>query len=179
MSDADSLSEMSTISTRLMPKSPSIAEHHRILNANAAHAGNTIATFKAHKVRIDGIEERLEDIEDVKEAIWELKADTKSHTEQVSKTLSDQNRTLSNQDKLLADINLKLVNNSQSSEIKKMIVTGIISLLMAIVTAYCGYTWGHTPDTKYDAPTHQQAVEIDQKIKDFDPDNVKRVNRPQ
>ena len=47
MSDEDSLNEMHVAPQRLMPKSPSLTEHHKILGLHAVHAGNTIATIKA------------------------------------------------------------------------------------------------------------------------------------
>lgn len=178
MSDEDSLSEMNVAPARLMPKSPSLTEHHKVLGLHAVHAGNTISTIKAHKVRIDGIEERLEEVEEVKDVIWDLRADMASHKTSMKEYMDQVNRSMTSQGAIIGDINQKLTTKASDNEIKKMVVAGVLSLLMALVTAYCGYTWGHPSETKYEAPTHQQAQEIDNKLRDMDPDNIKRLYTP-
>ncbi len=178
MSDEDSLSEMHVAPQRLMPKSPSLTEHHKVLGLSAVHAGNTIATLKAHKVRQDNFEERLEDVEQVRNVLWELKADMSSQKEALKEHMDQVSRSLTSQGAIIGDINQKLVGKTSDHEIKKMVIAGVLSLLMAIVTAYCGYTWGHPSETKYDAPTHQQAQEIDNKLREMDPDNIKRQYTP-
>ncbi len=178
MSDEDSLNEMHVAPQRLMPKSPSLTEHHKILGLHAVHAGNTIATIKAHKVRQDTLEERLEEIEDVRDLVWEVKAELASQRE-ANKQQSEQfNKMLISHGDLIGQLGDKLVTQSAGSELKKTIVQGIVAVAIAAVTAYGGYTVGHRPETPvYQAPTHQQAQEIDNKIKEFDPDNLKRLNR--
>lgn len=178
MSDEDSLSEMNATPARLMPKSSSLAEHHRILGLSAVHAGNTIATLKAHKVRHDNLEERLEEIEDVKDTLWGLKADMASQREVMRDHMEQVSKSLTSQGDVIGKIGQTLAENKTNSEIKKMVVAGVISIALAITTAYCGYTFGHQPTTKYEAPTHQQAIEIDRKIQSYDPNNVRHENRP-
>ncbi len=178
MSDEDSLSEMHVAPQRLMPKSSSLTEHHKVLNLSAVHAGNTIATFKAHKTRIDDLEERLEEVEEVKDMLWGLRSDMSSQKESMKEHMDQFSRAITSQGAIIGDINQKLASKSSDNEIKKMVIAGVLSLLMAIVTAYCGYTWGHPSPTKYDAPTHQQAIEIDEKLRAQDPDNIKRQYTP-
>lgn len=179
MSDEDSLSEMNVAPARLMPKSPSLTEHHRILGLSAVHAGNTISTLKAHKVRQDDIEERLEEIEDVRDAVWELKAKMTSQGEAIREHAEQVNKAMASHGDIIGQINQRLATQASNNDLKKTIVTGLIGIIMTAVTAYCGYTWGHSPpELKNDPmPTHQQAQEIDRKIQEFDPENVKRVNR--
>ena len=179
MSDEDSLSEMNVAPQRLMPKSPSLTEHHKILNLSAIHAGNTIATFKAHKVRIDDLYERVEEVECVKDMLSDLRSDMSSQKESMKEHMDQFSRAISSQGAIIGEIGQKLAVKSTDQEIKKMVIAGILSLLMAIVTAYCGYTWGHPSETKYEAPTHQQALEIDRKLREMDPDNIKRQYTPQ
>ena len=148
MSDEDSLSEMNVAPARLMPKSPSITEHHRVLNLSAIHSGNTIATLKAHHVRQNNLEERVEDLEGVKEAVWEIKT-----------KIDSWEKALCSQGDAIGTLSTKIAEQSTSSEIKKAVVTGIFTLLISIVAAYTGYVQGHspTPDTPYREQVHQIA----------------------
>lgn len=160
MSDEDSLSEINSIPQRLMPRSPTVTEHHKVLGANALHAGNTLATFKAHKVRIDDIDERLEGVESVVQQFAKL-----------STELAGVSTALSKHGEIIGQLAVKFENEKAGIDYKKAVVIAIIGLLGTGLTTLGGYWIGHTPaGPSYVAPTHQQALEIDQKLKDMDPD---------
>jgi len=177
MSDEDSLSELNVAPQRLMPKSQSLTEHHRILNLSAVHHGNTLATIKAHKVRQDNLEEEIDAIKNVRDDIWDLKAEMASHREASKEQANQLNKTLADHGALIGQLSEKLVLLSSGNELKKAVVTGIVTVLVAIVTAYGGYTMGHKPDATYEPHTKAQIQQTAEAVKAFDPDNVKRENR--
>lgn len=168
---------MNVAPAKLMPKSPSVAEHHRVLGLAAVHAGNTISTIKAHHIRQNDFEERLEAVEGVHEAVWSLRAELEAQRNAGKETANQINKALSEHGALIGQLNERLVAQSSSSELKKAIVTGIVTVLVAIVTAYGGYTMAHKSDASTDPMTRDQIHQIDEKIKAFDPNNVKRENR--
>jgi chromosome segregation ATPase len=184
MSDEDSLSELNVAPARLMPKSQSLTEHHRTLSLSAVHAGNTISTLKAHKVRMDHIqesvnnlEERIETVEALRDAIYELKSANTANREANREHAEQVNKAMASHGAIIGEINQRLAVNASGMDLKKTIATGVIGLLMTLVTAYCGYTFGHKPDVTYEPHTTHQLEETARKIQEFDPDNMKRVNK--
>ena len=163
MSDEDSLNDMSAIPQRLMPRAASVTEHHKVLGTNAIHAGNTLATFKAHNFRINDIDERVETLEKFAQEMAGIRSE-----------LAGVSSALSAHGKIIGELGVKLENEKAAIDYKKTIVIAVFGLLGTLVTALGGYWIGnaHSPAAgpSYVAPTHQQVLEIDQKLKDMDPD---------
>lgn len=162
MSDEDSLSEMSTAPQRLMPRASSVAEHHRVLGMNAIHAGNTLATIKAHKTRQDDLEERVDTLEQFSREMAGIRTE-----------LAGVSFALSKHGDIIGQLNLEKATEKAAFDYKKSIIIAVIGLLATIVTTLGGYWIGNAHNNSgpsYVAPTHQQAVEIDQKLKDMDPE---------
>jgi hypothetical protein len=183
MSDEDSLNEMSAIPQRLMPKVASITEHHRVLGANALHAGNAIATDKAHKVRIDGVVKRVESLEEFRDGLRDdlsdLKEEMAKQREASTNIANALQVSMAQLGGIVGKHSEELAAAKGGLELKKVIIIGVLGLLGSAVTAFGGYAWGHTPTgPSYQAPTHQQAVEVDRKLKEFDPNNQQRIGNP-
>jgi hypothetical protein len=160
MSDEDSLNEMSAMPQRLMPRAPTVTEHHKVLGTNALHAGNTLATFKAHNTRIVSIDHRLESVEKFVDEMAGIRSE-----------LAGVSSALSKHGEIIGRLGERMEVEKAGIDLKKTIVIAVFGLLGAMVTSFGGYWLGHTPSgPSYVAPTHQQSVEIDQKLKEMDPD---------
>ncbi len=169
MSDEDSLNEMSAIPARLMPRSPSLAEHHRVLSTNALHAGNSLATLKAHKVRQDNLDERQDHLEERVDTLEQIARDVGG----IRAELAGVSAAMSKHGEIIGQLGVKFESEKAGIDLKKTIVIAVFGLLGTLVTALGGYWIGNAHNNSgpsYVAPTHQQAVEIDQKLKEMDPD---------
>lgn len=177
MSDEDSLSELNIAPQRLMPKVATTSEHNRILNLSAIHYGHTLSTIKAHKVRADGLEERVEALEELQDVIGELKTELVTQRETATARDNQFERAMLSQGVLIGSLNEKFAVQSTGIDLKKAVISGVFALLMAIVAATSGYFMGHTPPgPKYEAPTHEQSVEIDRKYKEMFPENQRQTH---
>lgn len=177
MSYEDSLSDMNIAPQRLMPKAQSLTEHHRVLGMNAIHHGNTMATIKAHHVRISDVDERVEELEKLPEAIASLRSDLSSNRDAMRDYANQQERALASVGGLVAQLNDKMVRQEQGVDMRKAIVGGVFALLIAIVTAGGGYLMGHqSPGPKYEPHTAAQIQSVDQKYNDMQPENQRQIN---
>lgn len=175
MSDEYLSGEMSLTPQRLMPRSANIPEHHRILNLNAMHTGNQTSTIKAHKTRMDGLDQRLSSLEsfreDLRDNFSDLKEELGKQREQTAAIANAMQLSVSQLGAIVGKHSEEMAINKGGMEMKRVIVIGILGLLGTCVTVFGGYAWGHTPQgPAYVAPTHQQSIEIDQKLKEMDPD---------
>ena len=183
MSDEDSLSEMSAVPQRLMPKAPNVTEHHRVLGTNAIHAGNTIATLKAQKTLIDVVKYRVTDLEEfrdnLRDDLSELKEEMVKQREASANIANALQASMSKLGEIVGKHGEELAAAKGGLELKKVIIIGVLGLLGTAVTVFGGYAWGHTPTgPAYQAPTHQQALEVDRKLKEYDPNNQQRIGNP-
>jgi hypothetical protein len=176
MSDEDSMSE--TISpARLMPKAQTLPEHHRILNMSAVHHGNTLATIKAHNVRIVGLDRRMDNVEGLRDEISDLKNEIVATRDTFKDSVNRLELSMSSLAGIVAKHGEELVVRKQGVDLKKTIIIAVFGLLGAMATASGGYFWAHTPGgPAYVPPTHAQAVQIDKEYREQDPENLKRVH---
>jgi hypothetical protein len=182
MSDEYASGEMSLTPQKLMPRSATITEHHRVLNLNAMHTGNQTSTIKAHKVRIDGIHERVGSLEEFREGFRddfsELKEELVKQRESTVAIANELQKSMMALGGIVGKHSEELAAQKGGMELKKVLVIALFGLLGTCVTAFGGYAWGHTPSgPAYVAPTHQQALEIDRKIKESDPNNLQRIGQ--
>lgn len=169
MSDEDSLNEMSSIPARLMPRAQNLAEHHRVLGTNAIHVGNSLATMKAHKVRQDGLEEKQDDLTERVDTLEQIAREVGG----IRVELAGVSAAMSKHGEIIGQLGLKLEVEKSGIDLKKTIVIAVFGLLGTLTTALGGYWIGNAHTNSgpaYVAPTHQQAVEIDQKLKEMDPE---------